>query len=412
MLELYYRYPRVLERLRSGALGAEMDRIAAHLSEVGYRPDSARIYLTRIARFSRFAADIGCRDATTIDRDTIEQFLLAQPTPCALVGAQTAIRHALRLVRDGWSIAPQASPDPHSELLTAYEAKLRQVNGLQPRTCEERLRAAHRALKWFQEQTPVRPLSQMTGKDVLALTTHLAARSRNDHTRSATATYVRSFLRFLHWAGVLKEDFARLVPRIPCWQMSGVPARLMWDEIKRVINAIDVTDPVGLRDRAAMLLLATTGMRNQELRLLELGDVGWRAGEVLIRRTKTRCERVVPLVEEAGSALAEYVLHARPKVKAPQVFLSHMPPPRPLSCSSVVAAIVKRRLAQCDLRPARAGAHLLRHSLATHLVSQKRPIKEIADLLGHQSIDTTAIYVKVALPQLASVALPFPGGGS
>jgi integrase/recombinase XerD len=412
MLELYYRYPRVLERLRSGALGAQMDRIAAHLSEVGYRPDSARIYLARIARFSRFAADLGCRDATAIDQDTIDRFLLARATPCAHIGAQTAIRHALRLVQDRWPSASQAAQDPHGELLAAYEAHLRQIRGLQPRTCEERLRAARRALEWCQEQMPELPLSQMTGKDVLALTAHLAGRSRNDRTRSATATYVRSFLHFLHWAGILNEDFARLVPRIPCWRMASVPDRLGWDEIKKVIDAVGATDPVGMRDRAVMLLLATTGVRNQELRLLELEDIHWRAGEVLIRRTKARRERVVPLLEEAGSALAEYVLHARPKVQAPQVFLSHTPPPRPLSCSKVVAAIVKRRLARCGLQPARAGAHLLRHSLATNLVSQRRPIKEIADLLGHQSIDTTAIYVKVALPQLASVALPFPGGES
>jgi site-specific recombinase XerD len=179
-----------------------------------------------------------------------------------------------------------------------------------------------------------------------------------------------------------------------------------------VIDEIDVTDPIGVRDRALLLLLATTGARNQELRLLELQDVRWRAGEVLLRRTKTRRERVVPLLEEAGSALAEYVLHARPRVQAPQVFLCHGPPARPLGYSSTVAAIVRRRMARCGLQPPRAGAHLLRHSLATRLVRQERPIKEIADLLGHRSIDTTAIYVKVGLPQLASIALPFPGGES
>jgi site-specific recombinase XerD len=75
-----------------------------------------------------------------------------------------------------------------------------------------------------------------------------------------------------------------------------------------------------------------------------------------------------------------------------------------------MSAIVRRRLARCGVRPARAGAHLLRHSLATHLVQQQRPVKEIADLLGHRSIDTTALHVKVALPQLARIALPFPGG--
>lgn len=58
----------------------------------------------------------------------------------------------------------------------------------------------------------------------------------------------------------------------------------------------------------------------------------------------------------------------------------------------------------------RAGTHLLRHSLATQMVQQERPVKEIADLSGHQHIDTTAVYVKVALSQLSMVALLFPGG--
>jgi integrase/recombinase XerD len=165
-----------------------------------------------------------------------------------------------------------------------------------------------------------------------------------------------------------------------------------------------------VRDRALLLLFATTGMRNQELLRLELQDVRWRAGEVLLRRTKARRERVVPLLAEAGSALAEYVLHARPRVASPQVFLCARPPTRPLGDSATVSDIVRRRLARCGLQP--HGARLLRHSLATRMVREERPIKEIADLLGHRSINTTAVYVKVALPQLGKVALPFPGGKS
>jgi integrase len=192
--------------------------------------------------------------------------------------------------------------------------------------------------------------------------------------------------------------------------MAHLPARLSWDSVRRVIAAVDRAAPHGRRDRALLLLLATTGVRSQELRRLELRDIRWRAGELHLRRTKTRRERVVPLLDEAGRALADYVLHARPRVPISQVFLCHGPPVRPLGSSSAVAAIVHRRLAQCGLDAPRAGAHLLRHSLASRMVGQGRSIKEIADLLGHRSIDTTAIYVKVALPQLAGVALPFPGG--
>jgi site-specific recombinase XerD len=192
-----------------------------------------------------------------------------------------------------------------------------------------------------------------------------------------------------------------------------VPPRLAWEDVRRVIDAIDVTAPSGIRDRALLLLLATTGLRNKELRSLELQDIRWRAAEVLVRRTKARRDRIVPLLQEAGAALAEYVLHARPRINSQRVFLSYVPPVGPFRSSGAISRIVRSRLERSGIEVSRiAGAHLVRHSLATQLVRQRRPINEVADLLGHRSIDTTAIYVKVALPQLADVALPFPGGAS
>jgi integrase/recombinase XerD len=413
MLELYYRYPGVLKRLRSGALGGEMDRIATHLSEVGYTPASARIYLERIARFSQFASQVGYRDAATIDRCLIERFLLSVGTPGARAGAQTAIGHLLRLVHERFPTACEhKTPDPDGQLLATYDEHMRKVRGLRPRTREGRILAARRMLGWYRQHVPDQPLSAMSGANVLALISYLLSQSLNDQTRSATVSCARSFLRFLCGAGLIDTELARIVPRVPCWRMAHLPVRLAWDDVRRVIDSISVTDPTGVRDRAVLLLLATTGMRNRELRLLELQDIRWRAGEVVVRRTKARRDRVVPLLEEVGEALAEYVLHTRPKSRAPQVFLCHRPPVRPLGGSSTVAALVRRRLERCALQLPRAGAHLLRHSLATQLVGQKRPIKEVADLLGHRNIDTTAIYVKVALPQLAMVPLPFPGGES
>jgi integrase/recombinase XerD len=134
---------------------------------------------------------------------------------------------------------------------------------------------------------------------------------------------------------------------------------------------------------------------------------------VLVRQTKGKRDRVVPLLQEAGSALAEYVLHTRPGNDSPGVFLTHRPPVGPFRSSSAISRIVRSRLEQSGIAlPRVAGAHLIRHSLATQLVRHQQPINEIADLLGHRSIDTTAIYVKVALPQLTGIALPFPGGAS
>jgi site-specific recombinase XerD len=221
---------------------------------------------------------------------------------------------------------------------------------------------------------------------------------------------MRSFLRYLYWANVNAQDLSSFVPRTPCRRQAHLPPRLAWEDVQRAIDAIESTTPSDIRDRAMLLLLATTGMRNRELRQLELGDIHWRAGEIVLRHTKGHRDRIVPLLEETGAALADYVLHARPRITDRMVFLSHITPVRPFSHSGIVSRIVRTRLQRAGIPIQRGGAHLLRHSLATRLVEQRRPIKEVADLLGHRNIDTTSLYVKVAVPQLADVALPFPGG--
>jgi integrase len=192
-----------------------------------------------------------------------------------------------------------------------------------------------------------------------------------------------------------------------------LPPRLSWDDVRRAIDAIGTATPIDIRDRAVLLLLATTGIRNGELRALQLQDIDWRAGEVFLRRTKGKRDRVVPLLDETGAALADYILRARPKINSPYLFLSFTPPGGPFKLAASISRIVRKRLQRGGVELGRiAGAHLLRHSLATQLVERRRPINEVADLLGHQSINTTALYVKVAASQLAEVALPFLGGAA
>jgi site-specific recombinase XerD len=242
------------------------------------------------------------------------------------------------------------------------------------------------------------------------MTRDLLAGCRSDSARSSATAYLRSFLRYLQWANLNAQNLAQFVPRTPCRHQAHLPPRLSWKNVRRAIDAIESTTPSGMRDRAIMLVLATTGVRNKELRQLELDDIRWRTGELVLRQTKGHRDRVVPLLEEACAALAEYVLHARPPTGDRRIFLSLVAPIRAFTNSSSVSRIVRTRLQRAGVPIQRGGAHLLRHSLATRLVEARCPVKEVADLLGHQHIDTTSFYVKVAVPQLGDVALPFPGG--
>lgn len=410
MLNHYFKYRRVIARFRRDALGNELDHIAADLSRVGYKRSSVKVYLARIARFSAYATGCGCSKSKPIPREIVDRYLRAGPTIATHWAAQVAIGHAERCCPERFASPPSKEDDPDGPLLAAYVQHLRVIRGLRSKTCEGQVLTARRMLAWQKEHLTGKPLAELTAKHVLAMTRDLLARCRSDAARSSTTAYMRSFLRYLHWENLNTRDLAQFVPRTPCWRQSHLPPRLAWEDVRRAIDAIGTTTPSDIRDRAIMLLLATTGMRNRELRQLELGDIRWRTGELVLRHTKGHRDRVVPLLEEAGAALAKYVLHTRPQTTERKVFLCLVPPVRPLSTSDAVSRVVLTRLQRAGISIQRGGAHLLRHSLATRLVEQRRPIKEVADLLGHQHIDTTSFYVKVAVPQLADVALPFPGG--
>jgi integrase len=413
MLEQYYTYPRVLDRLRGGSLGSQMDQIAAHFLALGYKPSSVKIFLGHLSRFSHFAGKFCKNNTSVIAESVVDHFLRTRPTLASRVGARTAMCHARQAAPQRFAAfrrPPVLSPD--GQFLAAYESYLLQIRGLQPKTCEGLMSIARRVLAWLRDARRGLPLSGLNGKHVLALVQEFLSKCSNDYTRSSTTAYLRTFLRYLRWAGLNRQDLSCFVPRTPCWRLPHLPARVAWEDVRRAIDLIDTRSAIGARDRALLLLIATTGLRSKELRRLELSDIRWRTGEVLLRQTKAQRDRVVPLLEETGAALANYVLHARPTINSPNVFLIHTAPVRPFRYASTISWIVRCRLRRGGVKLSRGGAHLLRHCLATHLVSESRPINEVADLLGHRNIDTTSIYIKVALPQLAAVALPFPGGAA
>jgi integrase/recombinase XerD len=414
MLNHYFKYPGVLRRMRLGPLGTEIDIVADDLERTGYTYLSAKRYLSLIASFSRYALKSGCVRVQAVDRTLVERFLrrpsLSRSTATI---ARSALGYVLRRRgRPTHAVRLSASERRDAVLLSRFDTYLRDVRGLEAKSREELLRAARRTIGWYRQAKPHQPLARFSAQDVLTYAFYATHRCTSHRTRSAAMSHLRNFLRYLHWSAICHENFSRYVPRVPIWTLAGIPEYLPWDDVRRVIDSIEVSDPVGKRDRALLVLVATTGMRNGELRRLELGDIRWREGEVHLRRTKNRRDRVVLLLTEAGRALSDYLLHGRPPTPERRIFLCHRPPVRPFRTSGTVSCIVRRRLARLGIRPVHAGTHLLRHSLATQMVRQERPVKEVADLLGHQHIDTTAVYVKVAVPQLAMVALPFPGGAA
>jgi site-specific recombinase XerD len=246
--------------------------------------------------------------------------------------------------------------------------------------------------------------------DAMAIRGYLLDRSRNrsiSFVKLLTAA-LRSFLRFLFFDRGTAVDLSTAVPPVRRWRFAAVPSFLTPEEVERVIAATDRSTARGRRALAILLLLARLGLRAGEVVGLELGDIRWDVGEILVRG-KGRLHDRLPLPDDVGQALALYLREARGRSASRRVFLRRCAPREGLSGPAAVSKVAREALRRAGLRPVgRVGAHVFRHSLATRMIRCGASLGEISQVLRHRSIDSTQIYAKVQFEALRGVALPWP----
>jgi site-specific recombinase XerD len=216
----------------------------------------------------------------------------------------------------------------------------------------------------------------------------------------------RMFLRYLIAEGRCRTGLDEAVPRIAMWRLSELPRYLPTADIERVIAACDRGTAVGLRDRAAILLLARLGLRAGDILQMDLLDVDWTHASVRVAG-KSRYETRLPLTQEVGDAVLEYVRQGRPPVQGTHLFVRMLAPWRPLRVSSI-SAIVARAIDRAGIEAPFRGAHVLRHSAATEMLRQGATLQQVGTVLRHRYLDTTALYAKVDVQRLRDIALPWP----
>jgi integrase/recombinase XerD len=254
-----------------------------------------------------------------------------------------------------------------------------------------------------------RDLAGLAGLTAGPVIDYVAAECRHRSTGSAKilVTTLRSLLRFLFANGVLTADLTAAVPAVAGWRNGGLPKALPAGQVAALLVSCDRETTVGLRDFAVLTLLARLGLRACEVAALELDDIGWRAGEIVIRGKGGRSERM-PLPADVGQALAGYLEGRRPGGTGSRtVFLRARAPAGPLSADAV-KAIVRSRFRRAGLPE--AGAHRLRHTAATQMLQAGSSLAEVSQVLRHRSPATTAIYAKVDHAALRALALPWPAG--
>ena len=225
------------------------------------------------------------------------------------------------------------------------------------------------------------------------------------------ASALRSFFRFLFVQRETPTDLsaATLTPQIR--HQASVPRYLCPADVEKLLDTCDPSTPAGRRNRAILLLLVRLGLRAGEVAALELDDIRWRSGEIVVRGKGNVVDRL-PLLSEVGQALALYLTHDRSaEVPTRRVFLRLCAPVRELGGRRAVSFVVRAGLEKAGLRPPVRGAHLLRHTLGTRMIRAGATMTEIAEVLRHHSPGSTAIYAKVDFEALRALAQPWPSVG-
>ena len=223
-------------------------------------------------------------------------------------------------------------------------------------------------------------------------------------------TCIRSFLRYCHLNKILDRDFSALIQTVHRWQLANTPKAVSDENISQLLNSIDGTSAIDLRDKAIITLLSVYGVRGVHLRRLCLKDLDWNEAIIHFPSTKNGPPIDQPITTEAGNCLSEYLLKGRPQCSFNEVFLTVKCPVHPMTDSRTCSNIIRRRFKQTRIKLAEGvsyGTHGFRHAFATRLVG-RIPFLELSKMLGHSSPNSTLLYSKVAFSMLREASMPWP----
>lgn len=412
MIASYFKWGSYLKRVLSTPAGPHLSSLAEKLHSQGFSYWVLRGRLQGAAHFS----DWNQQQERSIDHlheDILGEFeihlrtcqcprplrLSTHRDEIMLVGARVLVEHLRHqgIITCPPPLTKQADPPA---LLLGFCDWMRCQRGTQENT----LRAYGVVIKDALEDLGGDP----SRYDAQSIRNFILSRTKGKSRANAkeVTSVMRMFLRYLIAGGKCRVGMDDAVPTIAMWRLSALPRYLPAADIERVIASCDRDTAVGLRDRAAVLLMARLGLRAGDVRKMDLSDIDWSHANVRVSG-KSRHEVKLPLTQEVGEALMEYLRRGRPPIHDTRVFVSMSAPWKPLQVSSV-SGIVGRAIARAGIEAQFRGAHVLRHSAATAMLREGANLQQVGAVLRHRYLDTTAHYAKVDVNRLREIALPWP----
>lgn len=395
-----------------GVIDSYINAFAADRAACGYASTTVRSQLKLLGHFNEWLIRRRC-DIHQLNDALLDTFVKSRTRRGHVRrGDATTVHQFLAHLRARGALPspmPLVDESPLGQLQRDYAQYLTTERGLAPVTVSDYVDVLRGFLTDRFGNGPL----ELGTLDVSTITTFVIRRAHTMSPRYAQrmVTALRSICRFLRQRGAIDRDLAAGLLSVSDWRLATIPKYLQPEEVERVLQTCNRQTGVGRRNHAILLLLARLGLRAGEIIALELDDIRWRAGEILVRSSKRLPQDKLPLLAEVGDALATYLRRDRPPHVTRRVFLCMRAPRRGFAHPSTVSTIVQRALAQAGLSPALKGAHLFRHSLATRMLRQGASLPEIGLVLRHRTVQTTEIYAKVDLVGLRALAQPWPEKG-
>ncbi len=390
-------------RRKPGAMGPFIDDFEVRLLDLGYTPNTVRNTLKEVGQLGRWMNVKGLDASQLTSASLLEFATAARSDGRRRIPTVRSFAPLLDFLASTKVLAVVDAPAPTSveALIIEYRRWMTHDRGLAAPTV---LRYENLARRFFHETVAdSRFVEDLTGADVARFLLAETARLSLGSAKGCVAE-LRSLSRFLYLTGRTPLALATAVPPIAGWRETGVPVGLSPQQVQQLLDGCERTSAIGARDFAILMLVARLGLRSAEVARLELGDIDWRAGELVVRGKARRRDRL-PLASDVGEALSAHLSLPRRSTTLRLVFLATKAPTRAIR-PDLVSDVCRRACERAGVP--RVGAHRLRHALATDMLAQGATLVEVSQILRHRDLATTAIYAKVDFTSLRRVAQPWP----
>ena len=396
---------RVSKVLMTGPVAPFADVYALELGRRGYTPLTSVNQLRQVARLSRWLEmrGLGVGDLTG---GRVEEFLALERASgryraCRSRSGLLCLLDVLRRLGLLATEEPARAASEIDALLASFERYLRAERGLAAGTARGYVSHARRFLIGLSPSG----LAGVTAGAVIEAVLRESATFSVSTTQGFVAG-LRAFLRFCFAEGLVELDLSQSALPVTGRRRSMLPQGISGAEARALLDGCDRRSALGRRDHAILITALRLGLRAHEVARLSLDDIDWRGGELVVRGKGARLDRLL-LPAEVGQAIASYLRHGRPRSDRRDVFLRARAPFGPIAAGTV-SSTVRRACRRAGVPE--IGAHRLRHTVACEMVSAGVPLVEIAQVLRHHSLQTTAGYARVDLDRLRLLAAPWPEG--